>query len=98
MSKQFYVYMVTNKHRNVLYTGVTSNLVGRIYIHRNELVDGFSKRYKVHDIVWFEHHETAVSAITREKRIKKWRRAWKDELVAQMNPGWIDLYDLIAEV
>ena len=98
MSKQFYVYMVTNKHRNVLYTGVTSNLVGRIYIHRNELVDGFSKRYKVHDIVWFEHHETAASAITREKRIKKWRCAWKDELVAQINPGWIDLYDLIAEV
>ena|SRR5215217_6226757 len=98
MTKQFYVYMVTNKHRNVLYTGVTSNIVGRIYIHRNELIDGFSKRYKVHDLVWYEHHETAVSAITREKQIKKWLRVWKDELVETMNPDWVDLYDQIAEV
>lgn len=97
MQKQFYVYMVANKHRNVLYTGVTSNLIGRIYTHRNELVESFTKRYKVHDLVWYEHHPTAESAISREKQIKKWERAWKDKLVAQMNPEWADLYDLIAE-
>jgi putative endonuclease len=97
LSKQFYVYMVSNQHRNVLYTGVTSDLVARAYIHRNELVDGFTKRYKAHDLVWYEQHETAESAIVREKRIKKWRRAWKDELVSAMNPAWLDLYDEIAE-
>jgi len=98
MSKQFYVYMVSNKHRNVLHTGVTSNLIGRIYTHRNELIAGFSKRYKAHDLVWYEHHETAESAILREKQIKKWIRAWKDELVVKMNPGWLDLYDQILGV
>jgi putative endonuclease len=95
--KQFCVYILTNKHRNVVYTGVTSNLVGRTYTHRNDLVDGFSKRYKVHDLVWYERHETAISAITREKQIKKWRRAWKDQLIVAMNPGWLDLYDDLAK-
>ena len=94
--KQFYVYVLANKHRNVIYTGVTSNLVGRTYIHRNDFVDGFSRRYRVHDLVWYEHHETALSAIAREKQIKKWRRAWKDELVVAMNPEWRDLYDDLA--
>ena len=96
MGKQFYVYMVANTNRNVLYTGVTSDRIARIYVHRNELVDGFTKDYRAHDLVWYEHHETAESAITREKRIKKWRRAWKDELVATMNPGWADLYEQIV--
>ncbi|KKC41062.1 hypothetical protein WH87_02675 [Devosia epidermidihirudinis] len=95
--KQFCVYILTNKHRNVVYTGVTSNLVGRTYTHRNDLLDGFSRRYKVHDLVWYEHYETAESAITREKQIKKWRRAWKDELVAAMNPDWRDLYEDVAK-
>ena len=95
--KQFYVYILANKHRNVVYVGVTSNLIGRVYIHRNDFVDGFSKRYKVHDIVWYEHHETAISAIAREKQIKKWRRAWKDELIVAFNPEWRDLYDDIAK-
>jgi putative endonuclease len=95
--KQFCVYILTNKHRNVVYTGVTSNLVGRTYTHRNGLVDGFSKRYKVRDLVWYERHETAISAITREKQIKKWRRAWKDQLIVAMNPGWLDLYDDLAK-
>ena len=94
--KQFYVYILANKHRNVVYTGVTSDLVGRAYIHRNDFVDGFSRRYKVHDLVWYEHHETAESAIRREKQIKKWRRAWKDELIVALNPQWRDLYDEVA--
>lgn len=94
--KQFYVYILSNKHRNVVYTGVTSNLVGRTYIHRNDFVDGFSRRYRVHDLVWYEPHGTAISAIAREKQIKKWRRAWKDELVVTMNPEWRDLYDDLA--
>jgi putative endonuclease len=96
MNKQFYVYMLANKHRNVLYTGVTSNLIGRVYTHRNDLVEGFTKRYKVHDLVWYERHERAESAILREKRIKKWPREWKDELVVKLNPDWRDLYEDVA--
>ena len=95
--KQFYVYILANKHRNVVYTGVTSNLIRRAYIHRNDFVDGFSRRYNVHDLVWYEHHERAETAIAREKQIKKWRRAWKDELVVAFNPEWRDLYDEIAQ-
>ncbi|WEK04762.1 MAG: GIY-YIG nuclease family protein [Candidatus Devosia phytovorans] len=94
--KKFFVYILTNKHRNVVYTGVTSNLIGRTFVHRNDLVDGFSRRYKVHDLVWYEQHLTALSAIQREKQIKKWRRAWKDQLVADFNPEWRDLYDDVA--
>ncbi|GLQ11799.1 endonuclease [Devosia yakushimensis] len=96
--KRFYVYILASGKNGTLYTGVTSNLVSRIYIHRNDLVDGFSKRYAVHNLIWFEHHETADSAITREKQIKKWRRQWKEKLIEQQNPHWLDLYDQIAEV
>ena len=79
-----------------MYTGVTSKIIKRIYEHKNKLVDGFTKKYNLHRLVWYEIHETAESAITREKRIKKWERKWKLELIEKENPGWNDLYDHIC--
>jgi putative endonuclease len=96
--RQFYVYILASGKKGTVYTGVTSDLVGRTYTHRNDLVDGFTRRYGVHDLVYFEHHENAESAITREKQIKKWRRAWKVDLIEKSNPQWLDLYHGIAEV
>jgi putative endonuclease len=96
--RQFYVYILASGKNGSLYIGVTSDLVGRIYTHRNDLVDGFTRRYGVHDLVYFEHHEAAESAIIREKQLKKWNRAWKIELLEQTNPQWLDLYHSIAEV
>ena len=94
--KNFYVYILCNKRNGTLYTGVTSRIIKRIYEHKNKLVDGFTKKYNLHRLVWYEIHETAESAITREKRIKKWERKWKLELIEKENPGWNDLYDHIC--
>ncbi len=80
-----------------MYTGVTSDLVKRIYEHKNNLVDGFSKKYAVHRLVWYESHATAEKAIIREKQIKKWDRRWKLNLVERDNPEWNDLYEDICE-
>ncbi|HEX9024630.1 MAG TPA: GIY-YIG nuclease family protein [Geobacteraceae bacterium] len=90
--KQFYVYILSNERNGTLYTGVTSDLLKRIYEHKNDLVEGFSKRYGIHNLVWYEMHETAESAISREKQIKKWQRKWKLELIDKSNPFWDDLY------
>lgn len=90
--KQFAVYMLTNRPRGVLYTGVTSDLVGRIWQHREGVVEGFSTRYDIKQLVWFEMHQDAEAAILREKRIKRWRRDWKLDLVETSNPGWTDLW------
>jgi len=76
---------------STLYTGVTSNLLGRIYQHREELADGFTKRYRIKRLVWFEAHDTMEEAIIREKRIKRWPREWKYELIHKRNPTWRDL-------
>ena len=92
MDKEFYVYIITNKTKSVVCTGVTSDLIGRIYTHRNDLIEGFSRRYRLHHLVWYEHQGSAEGAIIREKQIKKWNRAWKDEFIVQMNPDWRDLY------
>ena len=86
------VYLLASKRYGTLYVGVTSNLVGRTWQHRSDEVDGFSKKYGVHMLVWFELHETMLEAITREKQIKKWNRAWKMLLIEQRNPEWSDLY------
>jgi putative endonuclease len=88
--------MLCSKPYGTLYLGVTSDLVKRIYEHKNNLVDGFTKKYNVHRLIWYEIHESAESAITREKRIKKWKRAWKLKLIEQTNPKWIDLYENIC--
>ena len=97
MSKQLYVYILTNKRNGTLYIGVTSNLPQRIRQHKANQFDGFSKKYNVKQLVYFEQYDTAESAITREKQIKKWKRAWKLRLIEKNNPQWKDLYDLILQ-
>ena len=85
--KQPCVYILTSHRHGTLYTGVTSNLVQRVWQHKNGLADGFTKKYAVHSLVWYEIHENMESAIVREKRIKAWKRAWKLRLIAQENPA-----------
>jgi putative endonuclease len=94
--KAFYVYILCNKRNGALYIGVTSDIVRRVYEHREHLVDGFTKRYSVTNLVWFEKHETALSAINREKQLKHWQRTWKLELIERENPDWEDLYEKIC--
>ncbi len=89
------IYILTNKPDGTLYIGVTSNLSARIFQHKNDLVDGFSKKYNLHLLVYYEVHENMYSAITREKRLKKWNREWKIQLIETMNPAWRDLYNEI---
>ncbi len=84
--------MLASERNGTLYIGVTSDLVKRVYEHKQDLVDGFTKRYGVHRLVWFERHETMESAITREKQLKKWNRAWKLQLIEESNSAWRDLY------
>ena len=88
----FYVYILTNKRGNVLYTGVTNDLSRRIYEHKHGSIDGFTKKYNVNKLVYFETCEYAVDAIAREKQVKGWSRKKKDELITAFNPGWKDLY------
>ena len=94
----YYIYMMTNKYRNVLYTGVTNNLIRRVYEHRNHLIkDSFTARYHITRLVYFEITEDIRSAIEREKQIKSWSRARKDQLVESQNPTWEDQYPLILQ-
>ena len=90
------VYILTSKTNGTLYTGVTSNLLKRIWEHKNNLVEGFTSKYDVHTLVWYEVHETMESAIQREKAIKNWKRDWKIKVIEDMNPGWCDLYGSLA--
>jgi putative endonuclease len=89
--RYFFVYILCNKRNGTLYTGVTSDLIKRVYEHKNNLADSFTKKYNIHKIIWYEIHQTAESAITREKQIKKWERKWKLELIEKDNPDWNDL-------
>jgi putative endonuclease len=88
-------YILASRRRGTLYIGVTSNLIGRIWQHKNDVVDGFTNRYGVHLLVWFELHETMESAILREKAIKGWKREWKITLIEEENPYWVDLYSAL---
>ena len=90
------VYILASRPNGALYVGVTSDLVKRVWEHKNDFVDGFTKRYRVHKLVWHETHETMESAIMREKALKKWKRVWKVELIEKDNPTWTDLYSHIA--
>jgi putative endonuclease len=92
MDKQPCVYILASKRNGTLYTGVTSNLRKRIWEHKNDLIESFTKRYKVHTLVWYEVHETMESAITREKAIKDSERQMKIDLIETFNPYWNDLY------
>ena len=87
------VYILANKPDGTLYAGVTTGLIQRVWQHKNDLVEGFTKRYGVHTLVWYEVHDSIGSAIQREKALKKWKRAWKIRLITKMNPTWADLYD-----
>jgi putative endonuclease len=92
MAKLPCVYILASRRNGTLYVGVTSDLVKRVWEHRNNAVDGFTKQYGVHDLVWYERHETMESAIAREKALKEWKRQWKLRLIEEANPGWRDLY------
>jgi len=92
----YYVYLLASGRHGTLYLGVTNDLIRRIYEHRTKAVPGFTSRYGVNRLVWFESYSDPVSAITREKQIKKWRRDWKISLIERDNPDWLDLYDAIA--
>ena len=90
------VYILASARNGTLYTGVTSDLLKRVWEHKSDLVEGFTKRYAVHVLVWFELHEDMLAAIRREKTIKGWKRRWKLELIETMNPEWRDLYAELA--
>jgi len=92
MEKQFCVYILASDRNGTIYVGVTSNLPKRVWEHRQGFVKGFTSDYGVYRLVWYELHESAESAITREKRIKKWNRDWKIRLIEVSNPYWNDLY------
>ena len=94
--KQPCVYILASKRNGTLYAGVTSNLVQRILQHKYDVVEGFTRRYGVHTLVWYEVHESMETAISREKVIKGWKRAWKLELIEKRNPTWRDLYPEFA--
>ncbi|KKQ95185.1 MAG: Endonuclease [candidate division CPR2 bacterium GW2011_GWC1_39_9] len=88
-----YVYILSNKKEGVLYIGVTSNLIKRIYEHKQGFVDGFSKKYNTKDLVYYETFDDIENAILREKKLKNWHRQWKLNLINDFNPSWIDLYN-----
>jgi putative endonuclease len=91
-----FVYIMSNKKRGTLYVGVTSDLIKRVCEHKNKLVDGFTKRHDLNILVYYEQAETIEAAISREKQLKNWHRAWKINLIEDANPGWNDLYKDIA--
>ncbi|MFC3677689.1 GIY-YIG nuclease family protein [Ferrovibrio xuzhouensis] len=91
-----WIYIVTDKPYGTLYTGVTSDIQRRAWEHREAVADGFTKRHGLKRLVYIEAHDTIQDAILREKRVKRWRRAWKIELIQSVNPTWADLYDTLA--
>jgi putative endonuclease len=93
---QFWVYILASRPGGTLYVGVTNDLIRRIYEHREGLAEGFTRRYGVKMLVYYERHDTAVAAIQREKNIKHWSREWKIDLILSLNPDWRDLYDDIV--
>jgi len=96
MQKQYCVYILTNKRNGTLYTGVTGYLVERTWEHKEKLVPGFTEKYGIGYLVWYEVHASPDAAIIREKQIKKWKRAWKVDLIENFNPAWSDLYPQIC--
>lgn len=89
------IYILASERNGTLYIGVTSDLVKRIWEHKSDLVDGFTKQYQVHQLVWYEPSESMESAIVREKQLKEWKRQWKLDLIEKTNPYWNDLYPAI---
>ncbi|SMF43711.1 putative endonuclease [Tistlia consotensis] len=93
--KQPCVYILSNRRHGTLYVGVTSDVIRRVWEHRTDAVEGFSRRYQLHRLVYFEFHDTMERAIQREKQLKLWRRAWKIQLIEGGNPDWRDLYETL---
>ena len=96
MGKTYFVYLLASRKYGALYIGVTNDLIGRVYTHREDLLWRQTSRYHIHNLVWFEVFEDIEEAILREKRMKKWRRDWKIELIEKSNPEWADLYPEVA--
>lgn len=94
--KEMYVYIMANRKNGTLYIGVTNNLVRRVYEHKNNILEGFTKKYNVHLLVYYEIYEDEITAISREKELKHYNRSWKIELIEKFNPDWHDLYDEIC--
>ena len=97
VTDMYYVYMMASRRNGTLYIGVTNNLIKRVYEHKNDLVEGFTKKYGVHRLVYYEQSQDVNSAIEQEKRLKAWKRQWKLRLIEEMNPEWNDLYDDLVE-
>ena len=95
--KQPCVYLLASRRNGTLYVGVTSDLIQRVWQHKNDLVEGFTRRYGVHRLVWYELYDTMETAIAREKAIKEWKRAWKRRLIEEANLDWDDLYPSLFE-
>ena len=93
MEKHFWVYILSSQRNGTLYIGITNNLPRRVWEHREGIVKGFTKDHDVHCLVYYEEYPDSVSAIAREKQLKKWNRDWKTELIEKDNPQWLDLYD-----
>ncbi len=95
--KIFYIYILAKARNSTFYVGMTSNLQKRIWEHKNGIANGFTKKYSIKTLVYYEIHDNAESATKREKRLKKWNRAWKMRLIEEQNPDWKDLYDDICQ-
>jgi len=96
MKKQYYVYILAKARNSTFYVGITSDLAKRTYEHKNEIADGFTKKHGIKDLVYYEVFDDPINAIKREKRLKKWNRAWKMRVIEKMNPHWRDLYEDIC--
>jgi putative endonuclease len=94
--RTYWVYILASRKHGTLYVGVTSDLAGRVYEHKAGITPGFTSKYGVHDLVYFETFRTIDEAIAREKRLKRWRRDWKINLIERSNPHWVDLYEGVA--
>ncbi len=95
--KQFWVYILASNKHGTLYIGMTDDLAKRVWIHKEELLQGFTKQYGVKRLVWCEPHVTREAAFVRERQMKKWKRAWKIELIEKENPDWVDLYETLNQ-
>jgi putative endonuclease len=93
----YYVYILASRKDGAIYTGITNDIVRRIYQHRTKAIPGFTSKYNITRLVWFETYDDPTSAISREKELKKWKRAWKVQLIEAQNPEWNDLYELICK-
>jgi putative endonuclease len=93
----FFVYILASRRNGTLYVGMTDNLPRRVWEHRTDAVPGFTSKYGVKILVWYELHESRESAFARERRLKKWNRAWKLQLIEQLNPDWRDLFDEVMQ-